>query len=84
MKCTYELRLENGDRRMVFREPSRNATVIVQIAHRGGCLYLGEIILRDDTNGKTKTISTTNGFMNDTNGTTNAYLSGLWTKHFGI
>ena len=83
MTCTHQKTttvMGSKQGRAVFR--GTGMTAIVDSFHRGGCLFCSTIFVRNDSNGKSKTISSTDptGCYASV-GDTSPYLLSLAKKH---
>lgn len=70
---------DNGDIFDVYRDRDANQCVTHFAAHRGGCLYIGEVSLVDQNDGRGYSFSTTSAPWSDTSGPEAA--ASYWERH---
>lgn len=70
---------EGSDTFTVYRDREARRTVTHFSAHRGGCLYLGEVVVKNDDNCATFAFSTTSAPWADDTGTLTA--AAYWDRH---
>lgn len=59
MTLTHSSQNDLGDTRNVYRDREARVAVIHTSAHRGGCLYLGEVTVLNQNTGASFTFSST-------------------------
>lgn len=69
----------NGDTFNVYRDRELRQCVTHFSAHRGGCLYIGEVTVLDQNNARSFSFSTTSAPWSDESGPLAA--AAYWDKH---
>lgn len=76
---TGQRREVNGDIFTVYRDRDANHAVTHFSAHRGGCLYIGEVVVLDQNTGRSFSFSTTSAPWSAESGPKAA--ASYWERH---
>jgi hypothetical protein len=82
VKTHFSANETGTDTKEVYRDREAGVTVIHHSAHRGGCLYLGDITVLNLNNGARFTFTSTAGPDPDDRETRRVYLAGIAAKHW--
>lgn len=83
MVMTSAKQYDNGDVKTVYRDKVRNICVEHVAAYRGGCLYMGSITVRNQSNARAYTFCSQMGPTDDDRPTARAYFGDITEKHLG-